>query len=545
MQKKYYFYIFIFFQTCLFGQTEDAWVYFKNKPNASSYLSNPISMLTQKALDRRSFHAIALDEKDVPLEEMYVSEIASSQGIIVKARSKWLNALHVQGTKKAINQLLTLTSVDSIQFANSSLNKSKNTNKKKLPNKFSTSLKETSNLTYGNAGNQIQMLEGDYLHDLGFKGENILIAILDSGFKGVETFDAFSNLRDGQTENGEILGGYSFVSRSTDIYVNAGNTHGLSVLSTIAGIVENEFQGTAPNAQFYLFSTEDHYNETPLEESLWVEAAERADSLGVSIINTSLGYSEFDNANYNYTYVHMNGSTTFISRGAELAASRGILLVTSAGNSGSSAWKYITAPADAPSVLTVGAVDENEEIANFSSFGPTADGRVKPNVVAQGKNVYVINGSGTIATSNGTSFSGPIMTGMAACLWQAFPNKTAQQIKSLIQESSDLYNNPTEQRGYGIPNFKAIYSSLGVSKIKKSEVLLIPTLVNSTFQIKSSELGKFCDVEIMDVSGKKMKCIDRVLPNREVDISNFKTGVYFVRINFGTEEELFFKIVKK
>ncbi|MFC2109458.1 S8 family serine peptidase [Bacteroidota bacterium] len=543
MKNKLGFLVFLVFQTFLFGQTEDAWVYFKDKPNAATFLSSPLTMLTQKALDRRNLHGVPLDIKDVPLEITYVTSVANSTGVTVKARSKWFNALHVQGTKAHIDLLQNLSEVDSIQYASSSLNKSTNTTKRSLQNKFEKTY-ASNDLSYGMAANQIEMLKGNYLHNIGYKGEGMLIAILDSGFKGVESLNAFSNLHDGNTANGEILGGYSFVARSTDIYAESGNTHGLSVLSTIAGYLDTEFIGTAPNAQFYLFSTEDHFNETPLEESLWVEAAERADSLGVSIINTSLGYSEFDNSNYNYSYADMDGQTTYISRGAELAASRGMLLVNSAGNSGNDAWHYITAPADAPSVLTIGAVDGNENIASFSSYGPTADNRVKPNVLAQGQSVYVINGAGNVAISNGTSFSGPIIAGMSACLWQAFPAKTAQQLKTLIEQSSDIYNNPTAQRGYGIPDFESIYSSLSIESNKLSTIQIIPSLVTSSFQIKSWDFSEVFNLKIFDISGKQLMEIREVNGNTLIDVSNINSGVYFAVVKNNKREQAF-KFVKK
>ena len=276
-------------------------------------------------------------------------------------------------------------------------------------------LEITTDYNYGNASNQIEMLKGEVLHQNNFTGEGMQIAILDAGFPNVDNFAAFKHIQD----NNQILGGYDFVQRNEDFYT--GYSHGMSVLSTIAGFLENEFVGTAPDAEFYLFITEDYDNETPLEESLWVEAAEKADSLGVDVINTSLGYTTFDNPNYNYTYNDMDGKTTFISRGAEIAFSRGLLLVNAAGNEGDTLWHYISAPADAESVLSIGAVNAVGTIAPFSSYGPTSDGSIKPDVCAQGSECIHYKCSGNIATSNGTSFASPILAGVITCLWQAFP----------------------------------------------------------------------------------------------------------------------------
>lgn len=438
----------------MFAQVEDAWVYFEDKPSETTYTDSPLTMLTQRALDRRIRYSISIDYKDVPVEASYVLQVKNTTGITIKARSKWLNALHVQGTQLNINTLLDLSFVSKIEFANKSLNSSSKRNSKEKIIQNNKSLDFTTDFNYGNGVNQIQMLNGDVLHQNNFTGEGMQIAIIDAGFPNVDTFSAFQRIRD----NNQILGGYDFVNRNDEFYT--GHYHGMAVLSTIAGYIDNEFIGTAPDAEFYLFISEDSVNETPLEESLWVEAAERADSLGVDVINTSLGYTSFDNPNYNYVYDDMDGKTTFISRGAEIAFSRGMIVVNAAGNEGNKPWRYISAPADAASVLSIGAVNATGIIAGFSSFGPTADARIKPDVCAQGANVYIINSLGNIAISNGTSFASPVLTGVIACLWEAFPTKTNAEITQLVKESSHLFSSPTEQEGYGIPNFKTIYDSL-------------------------------------------------------------------------------------
>lgn len=454
MKRTVLLFFFLTTFTNSFAQIEDAWVYFTDKPSETEFTNAPLTMLTQRALDRRARYNISLDFKDVPLESSYVSLVKNSSGITVKARSKWLNALHVQGTEAAIKNLENLSCVQSVYFANKNLNTAGKLTKENKQKYNNDKLKVVTEFNYGNATNQIEMLKGQVLHQQNFTGAGMQIAIIDAGFPNVDNFAAFQRIRD----NNQVLGGYDFVNRSTNFY--SGNYHGMAVLSTIAGYLDNQFVGTAPDAEFYLFISEDSANETPLEESLWVEAAERADSLGVDVINTSLGYTTFDNPNYNYEYADMDGQTAFISRGAEIAFSRGMIVVNSAGNEGNSAWHYISAPADAHSVLSIGAVNETRTIASFSSYGPTADGITKPDVCAQGANVYIINSVGNVATSNGTSFSSPILTGVIACLWQAFPEKSNAEIVQLIKESAHLFNNPTSQEGYGIPNFETIYNSL-------------------------------------------------------------------------------------
>ena len=436
---------------------EDAWVYFNDKPSETTYTNSPLTMLTQRALDRRTRYNIVIDFKDVPVEATYVSQVKNSTGITIKARSKWLNALHIQGTKTDIDNLFNLSFVNSIDYANKSLNAVGKSSKNKKVIKTNKTLDIVTDYNYGNGANQIEMLSGEVLHQNNFTGEGMQIAVIDAGFPNVDTFPAFKRIRD----NNQILGGYDFVNRNDNFYT--GYYHGMAVLSTIAGYLDNQFIGTAPDADFYLFISEDADNETPLEESLWVEAAERADSLGVDVINTSLGYTTFDNSNYDYEYADMDGETTFISRGAEIASSRGMIVVNSAGNEGNSAWNYISAPADAASVLSIGAVNASGVIASFSSYGPTSDGRIKPDVCAQGASVYIINTSGNIATSNGTSFSSPVLTGVITCLWQAFPEKTNAEIIQFVKESSHLYTSPSSQEGYGIPNFQTVYNLLSIS----------------------------------------------------------------------------------
>lgn len=429
-------------------QIEIAWVFFKDKPSKATYLANPSLMLSQRSIQRRTRQNILLDDNDVPIEKTYYNEVKNRAGIKIMAKSKWLNALHIEGTKTNINKLKQLSFVAKIEFADKSLNATDRVAPAKRlhhpENKFGSI---STDYSYGNGSNQIEMLGGEALHQQNFTGTGMIIAVIDGGFPGVDTFIAFKRLRD----QNKILGGYNYVTRSSNFYT--GISHGTAVLSTIASYVDNQFIGTAPDASFYLFITEDGTKETPLEESLWVEAAEKADSLGVDIINTSLGYFTFDNPKYDYSYADMNGSKTFISRGAEIGFSRGMIIVNAAGNEGAEPWKYIIAPADAKSVLAVGAVDAAKIIATFSSFGPTADGRVKPDVLAQGLNAFVINADGQIAPSSGTSFASPIMTGVIACYWQKNYTKKNTEIIQMIKESAHLFNNPSPQYGYGIPKF--------------------------------------------------------------------------------------------
>jgi subtilisin family serine protease len=313
----------------------------------------------------------------------------------------------------------------------------------------------------------------------------------------------------------------------------------------MGGFVNNQLVGTAPDAAYYLFKTEANDYENPLEESLWVEAAEMADSLGVDIINTSLGYSTFDNPAYNYTYADMNGVTTFSSRGADIAFSRGMFCVTSAGNSGSSSWLYISTPADAINTLTVGAVNATGNYASFSSIGPSSDLRIKPDVVAQGVSSIVATASGNISSANGTSFSGPITAGLVACLWQALPQKTNVELLNIIRESAHLYQNPTAQLGYGIPNFNlALENALALGEVKTNKVMVYPNPVADQLTLILPSENTNATFELYNQLGQLIFQSSVLSTQKNIDFQVFSTGIYFYKVTF-QGEEIQGKLIKK
>ena len=512
-----------------FAQQEDAWVYFTDKPDADYYLNNPLEMLTQRALDRRAAQGIPLDETDVPIHEDYVNEINGTAGITVYAKSKWFNCVHVRGSVSNIQSLLSKDFVDHIEYAN--------------PNVFSKNAqpvevrhidkwkdyndKSMEDFDYGTAYNQAHMIRADYLHEQGYAGEEMIIAILDGGFDDVNSINAFDHLFD----NGQILGTHNYVNDTDNVYSGTYSHHGTMVLSTIGGLIPGQFAGTAPNAKFYLFVTEDVLDEYILEESNWVEAAEEADRLGVDVVNTSLGYSFFDNSNHDHSYADMDGETTFISRGAEMLSSKGIILCNSAGNSGSDSWHYITAPADADGILTVGAVNSDESITYFSSWGPSYDGRVKPDVCAQGGNSAVVSTYGPDYAS-GTSFSSPIMCGAVACLWQAFPYKTNLELMQIVRESADRYNNPDDQYGYGIPNLELAYVvTLGTESLAADQdVQLYPNPVSSTGYVTWDPSLNITSVQVADITGKTLVSKHSDSAVRGLDIPGLPAGMYFMTL---------------
>ncbi len=509
---------------------EDAWVYFTEKPGAQAFFDNPELTLSTRALERRSNQGIALDLYDVPISQSYIDAIAATPSISVMAKSKWLNALHIRGTQAAIGNLTTLPFVASVDFANHSLNtnankmgKPKERHKIKSANRVQ---KARANFPYGASANQIEMLNGQFLHQQDFTGRGKIIAVLDGGFPGVDVAQPFQRLRD----NGQILGGYNFVDRNTDFYSRG--THGTLVLSTMGGYTSNQLVGTAPDASYYLFITEDTSSETPLEESNWAEAAEMADSLGADVLNTSLGYFLFDNPDYNYTYADLDGNTSFISRASDIAFSRGMIVVNSAGNSGASANPYITMPADAVNVLTVGAVDSEGGFVSFSSVGPTVDGRIKPDVMAKGLQATVSNEEGTITVASGTSFSGPIMAGMVASLWQAIPWATNEQVMDFIKQSGDTFAAPTDERGYGIPDFQLALSraQLALPNRSTDDFLVYPNPVENTLFVSLTGKASNAEITFYNSLGQKVACQKLADDKTNVTLDNLVAGIYYYKI---------------
>ncbi len=509
------------------AQTEDAWVYFVDKEDVANAIANPLSILTQDAIDRKNLHNIVIDDKDVPVTESYISQLKNSIGITILAKSKWFNCVFVRGTQTDINNLLNLSFVSSVDYADNSLDSE--TSIVRIKDKLRIEHHKFSAKTifnYGTAAQQIQQLNADYLHQQDFTGSGMTIAVMDSGFPGVNTIDGFKRIRD----EGRLLDGYDFVRRDDNEFGFSGSSHGTQTFSDIAGYIDGQFVGTAPDASYYLFITEDAATEGPKEEALWVEAVERADSLGVDVVNTSLGYSVgFDNPAYQYQTSDMDGQTTFISRGANIAFEKGMLLVTSAGNSGNSSWGIITAPGDAPGTLTVGAVNSAGDYASFSSRGPTADNRIKPDVVAKGLGSAVILSNGSVSTSNGTSFSSPIMAGAVACLWQAFPSKTNAEIMQLVRESASLYNNPNAQLGYGIPNFKTILESLSVGDLEVVDYQVYPNPVRDRLYF-NLPIDKSLKIRIFTAEGKVVKSETLKSNSKSILLNDLSDGLYIVEL---------------
>jgi hypothetical protein len=500
------------------AQNVHAWVYFNDKPNVAASLSNPSTILTQRALSRKARHNIMLDSRDVPMNQSYVNQIKNATGIDYRTQSKWFNCVHVVGSTTDIDALENLPFVREVVYANPAFNRSSSNQDDKFANIITTPI------NYGSATNQIEMLGLDDLHDTGHTGDGVQIAVLDSGFPNVNTNPGFSQIRN----NGGILSGYDFVAGDNQIYED--NFHGARVLSVMAGSFTGSFEGTAPDAEYYLYRTEDTASETPVEMSYWVAAAERADSLGVDVINTSLGYLDFDNTGESLSYNDMDGQTAFISQGANVAFEKGMLVVVSAGNSGnSSSHPWIAAPADASGSFTIGGVDANEIKSSFSSIGPTVDNRQKPNVVARASQTVTINESGNIVGSSGTSFSSPLIAGAAACLMQAFPNLTPQQIRSAIEASASQSNNPDNLLGFGIPDFGVAFTTLGGELVEPVLEDIIVSHNQDGVLIQSPAKTQIGNFDIYSTTGQ-LVMRKRSSSNRfQLANGTLKSGIYLIK----------------
>ena len=523
-----------------FAQSQDAWVFFADKENVEASLADPILIMTQEAIDRKTLQGTPIDERDVPVNENYITQIKNIYGITVRSKSKWMNCIYVIGDQYNIESLLDFSFVTDVEYADKSLNLFPGG---PIENKFA--LEEASqniNYNYGAAANQIEMLSGDYLHELDYTGEGMIVAVLDAGFPSIDTNPGFQKMRD---EN-RILGTYDFEARIEN--VNGTSSHGFNTSSDIGGFLQDEFVGTAPQASFYFFVTEYTPSETPVEEAWWVEALERSDSLGVDVVNTSLGYRGYDNPNYDHSYEDLDGQTTFSARGANIAFDKGMILVTSAGNSGNTDFPTVGTPGDSPGTLTIGAVNSNGNYASFSSIGPTVDGRVKPDLMAQGVSAAVINTGGNVDFSSGTSFSSPIMAGVITCLWQSRPEVPNGHIMQIVRESANLYNNPTDQMGYGIPNFENAYAALQELGLEDeflmSNFALYPNPVTSKINISFPEGISNCTFTIYSVLGNKILSTEISRNLNSVNMESLNSGMYIASIN-SNNKQISFKLIKE
>ena len=415
----------------------------KDKAATDYSLQKPEMYLSKKSIERRKRQGLEIDSTDLPVCKKYVDAIRK-KGVHVLVTGKWDNFVTV-----SCNDSMLIAEIAGLPFVRSMERVWRGVAKRASERDSLINKPLRTDSLYGPAITQIKMSHADRLHEAGFKGQGMTIAVIDAGFHNVDKIEAMKNIN--------ILGTRDFVNPEADIY--AESSHGMSVLSCMAMNQPNVMIGTAPEASYWLLRSEDEYSENLVEQDYWAAAIEFADSVGVDLVITSLGYYSFDDPTKNYRYRDLNGHYALMSREAAKAADKGIVVVCSAGNSGSGSWKKITPPGDAENVITVGAVNKYGVLAPFSSVGNTADGRVKPDVVAVGLGSDVMGTDGNLRHANGTSFSSPIMCGMVACLWQACPELTAKEIIELVRRSGDRAVFPDNIYGYGIPDLWKAYQS--------------------------------------------------------------------------------------
>ncbi len=434
-------------------------VRFRNKGNTPYSIANPATYLSSRSIERRTKYTIAIDSTDLPVTPGYINQVNAIPNVTILNVSRWLNQVSIQTTDpnaiNAINSLPFVKSVSGIAARHSTAERKKIT--EEVTTLENTKVEKVTGDYYdygANSQKEIEMHHGDFLHNIGLRGETMRIAMIDAGFYNYNSFKVFDSIN----INGQVLETWDFVAREASVAEDY--SHGMSCLSTIAANLPGEFVGMAPKASFYLYRTEDVSSEYPIEEHNWVCAAERADSAGADVLSSSLGYTTFNDPTLSHTYADLNGHTTMAAIGAGLAAKKGLLVFIGAGNEGNTTWHYIMTPADADSVITVGAVGVDSIKGNFSSYGPASDGRIKPDVMTAGVKAVIESAGNYVGYSNGTSYACPKMAGLGTCLWQAFPEFNNMTIVDAIKRSGSTAGHPTDSIGYGIPDMKLAFTIL-------------------------------------------------------------------------------------
>ena len=449
-----------------------------------------IVCLSPTALEMREERGIAIDSLDYAVSPLYLDSI-SRLGAEVLHTSRWFNGATVEANEQTIQSIKQCTFVDTIYLTRTDEESSV------IPplslRKREVIIGERQEAK-GKGLEQLVQLNLLPLHQAGYKGQGIRVGIADGGFYNADSLEPLPH--------DQWLGYTDLTDDKEDIFGQTGNHGSLCLTAIVAhkeisdGILAGTFtySGTATEASYYLFKTEEHATESPKEIDNWVAAIEMADSLGLHIVSTSLGYTTFDQEQFNFAYADMDGRTSRGAQASLIAARKGMLLVTAMGNEGNKTWHYLSTPADADSILSVGAVNKDGAIATFSSYGPSADGRVKPEVCAMGEGTSLISpANNTVITSNGTSFACPLIAGMAACLWSALPEASNMEIREMIIRSCDRYDQPLEQYGYGIPNAWEAYT-MATTDLPNTKHQTPYTKIIHNGQLYILHEGKRCNV---------------------------------------------------
>jgi subtilisin family serine protease len=419
-------------------------VYFRDKGTSSHVLARQQALVLPSRVRQRR-QKVGLSGPtwyDIPVNESYVQAVVSA-GADLWNRSKWLNAISVSATPEQRDQIRGLPfvkAVEPVRVYRQPLPK-----KGQTPPRAAKSLQ--SQLDYGYAQEQIAQIHVDQAHDAGFFGQGVRVLIMDTGF--YTPHEAFDSLT--------IIAQYDFINRDTVVMNEAGqdsidqHDHGTFTFSTLGANVPGKLIGPAFKAEFLLAKTERVHEEIQQEEDDYVAGLEWGESLGADVVSTSLGYLDW------YTFQDMDGNTAVTTKAVDIAVGLGMVCVTAAGNENNSPWKHIIAPADADSVIAVGAVDRNGSIAVFSSRGPSYDGRIKPEVCARGVQTACAapGGKGGYAAVSGTSLSTPLVAGAAAVLLSAHPDWTPMMVREALMMTASQWLRPNNTYGWGIANLWA------------------------------------------------------------------------------------------
>jgi len=501
-------------------------VLFKDKVGTTFSTSTPEAYLSERALTRRQKQGIAITEKDLPVSQVYLDSI-EAEGIEVLYTTKWLNgALLEFDTEQELDKLNGFSFIKKHNFNFGVLSLAEVLTYTETVQASKSTQSDT--IDYGYTFEQLSMLGVPAMHAAGFTGKGMMIAVFDAGFRNVDDISAFDSLR----AHNRIVNTYDFVEREENVFDD--HDHGTKVLSVIAANLPNNLVGAAFEASYVLLRSEEVANESRLEEFYWLLAAEYADSLGVDIINSSLGYNIFDDAVDNYNQADLDGESALITIAADLAASTGMLVVNSAGNEGNSSWGTLTPPADADSILTVGAVTAMQNYAGFSSIGPTTDGRIKPDVVARGTSVAVSSSGGGITYSNGTSFSTPLISGLAAGIWQANPDFTNMELINTIKLIASQSESADNQVGYGVPDFTKLLPKVGLEdKEIEVSVELFPNPTQAGFAMVFPKVLEGREIKLRVFSASGQLLIDKMhrINQNKIDVEQLHAkGLLLIKV---------------
>ncbi|MCD4770007.1 MAG: S8 family serine peptidase [Bacteroidales bacterium] len=497
-------------------------IYLKDKGGSDQYQFIPEDYLSPRSIERRIKNGVATDYPDLPLHKPYLDTLRQ-KGLYIHCTSKWMNSVVVT-TQLPIDEpeLTEISFIDSVMLVKPPVTGKGETLIKKFEKEYSAN--ESPSFRH-----QLEIVKGDHLHDMGFEGDGILIAVIDAGFMYGNMVESLSHLflnnRAGTT--------YDFVLQTDFVFDHS--YHGTAVLSILAGDIPGHIKGSAPGADYILLRSEDAATEYPVEEDFWVAAAEFADSAGADILSTSLGYSLFDDPAFNHSYHQMNGETIFISKAAGIAYSRGMIVVNSAGNSRDEPWIYITAPADNENVLAVGSVDQYGKISGFSSAGPSYDRNIKPDITTMGVEVTYQKDPGSLHRGNGTSFSCPVASGLTACLMQAYPTATTPEIMNSIKIGADRYMYPDSLYGYGIANFYNSWVRLNeVIITNNNKIVIYPNPTTRNLFLRVNDIINDLEIRIYNLSGSLI--LSRVFygengPVVQIpEFSNLQPGIYILAV---------------